>query len=505
MAAQIPVNEMTSCGVHPDEVAALFCVSCDKGICMTCITDNSHGQHHLCKPHEIAEVRLKQFQQIMEKEDYNGLQQKIKQLLGLLERQKQSVTENQDKTSAKIAKRYQELAQLIKKEKQNLVMHSKRLHDQEIKHLSDLESAASRCTSYLEKYKRDPEAFCHTHKQDMELILKDLKQVQDPTAPADIKDIVSFEVIEEVTEEVVNKMFGVIKERSNLEPITHVRVPVKTLEPVYEHMELVNVFTPEVQLPSSGIIRLNISKIAPVDMQTAFVLLGNFNRLYKVQLSAQSTAEELLSNIYDISQVRKGFIYLCSGRQLQIYGIKEGKTYTLDDVSPNTVQSIALTKEGNLMVCIKSQNQHSYESILNTLDPAGILMGKSITTTRDPGYMYRIEEHCGNACYLGKSYDSGAIQQDNGGSSLDRYNGKIGCNPAKTFDPRGMCVDEKDQIIIADCKKNALHLLNKDWSYNKFLLREWDGLNKPTAVTLFNKFLWIAQEDGSIQLRKYAP
>ncbi|XP_021352332.1 uncharacterized protein LOC110449657 [Mizuhopecten yessoensis] len=498
MATQVP--QIPTCNKHHEEAVALFCVSCDENMCTTCVIENTHSQHKLCKPHQILEMKRKEFKDLIETEGMDKIREKISLQVKLIQKHNTNVSVHQSQTSTAIENRSAKLMQIIEKEKKSLLMHSKRLHDQQLNFLSNQESVAKRCLAFLEKHGSDPESFLNTHQDEMQQVVRDLKLVQTYIAPTDIKAVVSFDTSHEVTEVDIKKIVGTIREQMASD---------EKKEHAHKHMELVNTY--RLILKEYTRIRKTISKISPIDMQTAFVLVGD-SYLFRVQFSEEHEIlpiKHVATNVKDITKVGDKGIYLCTGTQVKLYTMKDDM-YVLDDVSPDTVRSVTLTEEGQVLVCCVGQRltfdptREVKYSKLHVLDQTGIKISTGTPFDTNAGDTYRVGKCCGELYYLRKSQKAGAVQKTIGFSAfVNIYTGNLGSSPEKSFDPRGICCDDKDQIIIADYNNCAIHLLGKGFRFMKFLLREWDGLNKPTAITLYNGFLWIGQEDGNIQLRKY--
>uniref|UniRef100_K1QNA3 Uncharacterized protein n=1 Tax=Magallana gigas TaxID=29159 RepID=K1QNA3_MAGGI len=84
------------------------------------------------------------------------------------------------------------------------------------------------------------------------------------------------------------------------------------------------------------------------------------------------------------------------------------------------------------------------------------------------------------------------------------YNGSVGTNPPSAFSPKDIAIDNRGNILVAVSNDNAIHLLDKSLTFQKLLMREEDGLNRPTSVALDTEgYLYVGCEDGQIHVVNY--
>lgn len=506
-------GHLARCPAHPEEETAVFCTSCDRGICITCVTQNTHGQHQLCKVEDITHVKQSEFKDFVQTEDSYKIHQRLKKYIGEIPNQKETVAEHQRKTNAFILHRAEHLIKTMHKIKQDLIASSKSSTDQHLRLLSDREAMAKRCVLYLEKYSNDPNSLTCTSREDMIQVMRDFRSFQSASTALENGLLMSFKTGPNLTEEQVHKLFGTLNGYTgSLNQGT-----AKLGNPNENCTKLLKKFH---VIPASYLRTyenaMAIARISPIDADKAYILMGN-GYLYKIQLAVAEiqldTLEPIARDVNDVTQLGDRGLYFCTNSTVQLC-TSDGQLFVLDSVAAdNTTQfcSICMTKEGHILICSKQSPDNRAGSndcycVLNSLDQDGVHIPDASqsrqTPLRDTGLMNRMERHRNDIFFLGRQgYLKGLII--NGETSKSVYEGRLGSNPAKTFDPRGMCCDQNDQVIIADNKNSALHLLDKDWKFKKFLLREWDGITHPTAIALHQGCLWIGQEDGIIQIRKY--
>lgn len=81
-------------------------------------------------------------------------------------------------------------------------------------------------------------------------------------------------------------------------------------------------------------------------------------------------------------------------------------------------------------------------------------------------------------------------KQENNVKVTKVYNGCVGTSPSSTFSPMD--------------NDNAIHLLDKNLTFQKLLMTEEDDLKRPTSVALDSeRYLYVGCEDGQIHVVNY--
>lgn len=87
---------------------------------------------------------------------------------------------------------------------------------------------------------------------------------------------------------------------------------------------------------------------------------------------------------------------------------------------------------------------------------------------------------------------------------IKAYRGCVGTSPAYSFSPRDIAEDMRGNILVAVVNDNAIHLLDQTLTFQKLLMTEEDGLQRPTSVALDAEgYLYVGFEDGQIHVVNY--
>lgn len=495
----------TSCKAHPGETTVLFCLTCDQSGCLSCVTENVHPSHNMCKLHEVIERKEKEFDEAIKTEGLENILGRVGDCLAIIGRTKLDITKQQEKRTTSILSTVESLAKLVEEVKIDVMSRSKQAHESQMKVLDMQEAVSSRCVGLLRKYKSDPESFLNNHRQLLVQIMEDLRNLKEIDIPKvqDDKDS-NVEVGESCVRKYVQSLFGVCSDAQTISKQEGElgKIAVKLGQRIY------------------GSHALYISKISPIDMEHVYVLLKNDSRTFGVLFKVPTGYPDInvkdltpiATNVTDMTRVTEKGVYICHDNTVQLY-THGGKFFDLDNISPNTLKCICITKDGNIMYC-SQEGKTGKDRIVyyrtHYIDPTGYHLDKSDKHWKreeDENIMHGIEEQGGEPLVYGKRercYKPGGYVEKCCNYLIAIYNGKLGSDLAKSFHPTGLCFDKNGQIIIADYMNSAIHLLNKNWTFKKFLLREWDGVKHPTAVTLDNDgYLWIGQKNGVIQVQQY--
>lgn len=80
---------------------------------------------------------------------------------------------------------------------------------------------------------------------------------------------------------------------------------------------------------------------------------------------------------------------------------------------------------------------------------------------------------------------------DNGKcEKIKSFDGIFGYYPSSQFECYGICTDNNN-VFVSDIRHHSVYVLNKDLKYKKCIVDARNGLDKPTAIAIFNGRLWI--------------
>lgn len=82
----------------------------------------------------------------------------------------------------------------------------------------------------------------------------------------------------------------------------------------------------------------------------------------------------------------------------------------------------------------------------------------------------------------------------------DEENDTSSCRKCHVGDPRGICVDKNDNILLADCARHRVSVFDPTGHFIRHLLTEEDGLLEPTAMCVIDSST-IAVKDSSVGVK----
>ena len=102
-------------------------------------------------------------------------------------------------------------------------------------------------------------------------------------------------------------------------------------------------------------------------------------------------------------------------------------------------------------------------------------------------YEVATKKYKGNVCVF---YEDGGLKFVYSGQSDD-------------FHPQGMCCDSLCNILCTDLNDNAVHIINSEGKFQRYLLTGNACVEKPGAVALYKSLLWIGSGGGEVRVYRY--
>lgn len=141
-----------------------------------------------------------------------------------------------------------------------------------------------------------------------------------------------------------------------------------------------------------------------------------------------------------------------------------------------TPQGIAISKTGEILICLWNNEigEKSFGKVITSNEHFEIFTDKNRPLYVCPTYI--AENRNGDICV---SDVRALVVTDAGGMLRFRYQG----HPSSSnFDPYGICCDSSCNIIVADMKKDNIHLIDKDGTF--LYLITYDGIRMPRALCM---------------------
>lgn len=75
----------------------------------------------------------------------------------------------------------------------------------------------------------------------------------------------------------------------------------------------------------------------------------------------------------------------------------------------------------------------------------------------------------------------------------------------KNLEPRAICTDTLSHILLCDHFIHAVHMLNKDGQFLKYLLTKTNGVMRPWSLSydFIRNQLWVGSKENKISIYKY--
>ncbi|XP_033744705.1 uncharacterized protein LOC117330496 [Pecten maximus] len=518
------------CFKHKKREVSLFCKTCDRLVCASCIIDGNHGNHKFCEISHVAKEKQVQFRTEMCNRGKEMCEQ-VQNSITVTEHEKGAVIEMCKSVSEKIDKQKEILIKEIERWSEDLKTVVGDYQTVRFDSLNDRMVDLDTCLSLLKVFQEDPESFDTFDETKSIEILEVLHEGSNPPKRQDVKPM-SFLPGSGFCEENLYALFGSLAgmpcetsasdSTENIIPLGN-SVCVDQDEADDSHQDSTDTESLYEDADSETMYKCTkspIDKIALVDVNTAFIVTEK--KLYLVDFSKHKGDIEkekpLMTGVVHITPVTDRGIYVQQEYNNVVTRVTTtGKKYRFIDCWPDTLRCVGLSYCGQIIICTdcyEGSMQYQYFSEHNEDGIKSKTVSEEVRKRGSGGIIYpQVFDivMTRSALYIlnSRTYIIGMPSEK--GSVINvlkhiAYNGAIGRDPAKQFHPRGMCQDKDGRLIVTDYWNHAVHLLNPEGKFSKFLMREEDGLAYPTAVTMDNyRYLWIGQQDGTIHIIKYIP
>ncbi|XP_021376945.1 uncharacterized protein LOC110465455 [Mizuhopecten yessoensis] len=532
-------NKPTYCLRHTAREVSLFCRTCDRLACASCIIDGNHSDHKFC---EIDHVTKEKQVQLRNEVNNRGKEmcEQVQNSITHMEQEKESVTEKCTNLSENIAKQKVTLIEEIETWSQGLQTTVTDHKTVKVSCLNDRLVQSDMCLSLLKVFQQHPESVdtCDGTKS-----IQALEILDSITNPPKIweETPLSFLPGSGFCEGNMQTLFGSLA-GTTCETSVSVNtcsedipqgnsVVVDTDEAVDSDQDSTDEESSYEEVDSETMYKCTkspIDRIAPVDVNSAFIVIKK--KLYLVDFSKHKgyieNEEPLMTGVVHITPVTEKGIYVQQqGNRLLARVTTTGKVYRFIDCGDDTLRCVGLSHSGQVIMCAERyisemEGNTSFIKIIRSFDEYnenGVNIRSLIEIKKKAHYLHFHPQDfhdivmTNSALYILNSTLYIPDKPTTTGSVINvlkdiTYKGAIGRDPASRFHPRGMCQDKDGCLVVTDYWNHALHLLTPEGKFSKFLMREEDGLMFPTAVAIDNyRHLWIGQRDGKVHIIKYIP
>ncbi|XP_021378896.1 uncharacterized protein LOC110466621 [Mizuhopecten yessoensis] len=483
------------CFLHREKEVSLFCRSCDRLVCTSCLIDGDHSNHKFCEMDDVVTTKRKELNERLE-QTTEEMVSKVQQNIRTITMKKENVVEICKNVSAEVDNRKMELSTLLEVWSQNQQSLIKTHQENQLKRL-DMSAVNSEISlAILESFKRNPKYDENINGTNLVHVLEMLQNTTGVPTGDTLEGSHEGKSLTFSTEmgnaDKMEQWFGQVTGTASLDS------PSKT--------------STKFRFCDS-----QIDQISPISAKKAFVVTTN--KLYLVDTTLvkymQTDIIPVMTNVKYITPVTERGIYVQQTCSTAIKRVtSDGQLHHFVDFKTDqnykySLQTIRISHSGMILLAMevtgyeKEEQFHEYNnngiklSILNNSKRYREQRSESVHTA-SAFYMLDTSQELP----LIQFQPGNVVNIETGG----KYEGVIGPEPAKIFHPRGLCKDQDDRLIVSDYWNHTIHQLTCEGKFQKFLMTEYDGPVYPTAVGIDNiNWLWVAQSDGHIHVVRYIP
>lgn len=250
-------------------------------------------------------------------------------------------------------------------------------------------------------------------------------------------------------------------------------------------------------------------------MQNSEILFLSDGKVFDIDVKKdESDHQNILPDVHQIALVHPcGDVLSLSKSRKNIKRISRGRLVTrfISTKEDNESYECVGPAGGQAYACIVHSTKRDYLWIteLSLLDEFGrILMSFSVGSSlvlrmKIRGFVC-FEENKFIIINDGKAVQATCSINDDSIKKDHIYSGSVGTNPASSFYSKDIAIDHRNHILLVVPNDNAIHLLDTSLNFQKLLMTEEDGLQRPTSVALdIEGYLYVGCADGRIHVVNY--
>ncbi|XP_071123884.1 uncharacterized protein [Mytilus edulis] len=513
------------CRFHSKETYQLYCKDCHDFVCFECLGE-FHEKHFLC--------RL---------QDYNT-EEDIRNQIGILFSEKDNCIKYIDEFSDIIDKHWRQLTidegiieQQIKTNaeqmREQIILHEKSLLSELYTIFKKFKISSQELTTRVENLQSDVNKFdvdklSEYKLEEMINVLSEfkactlacdnIKKYQKPNFNTDVK---CGNDITEVKIGITESMKFSPKKHFSVSTQTEDSIDVDTEDEWFDAEDDVDEDSIERSSDeikdhnSLQICKLNkeigrIKKICPISQTDAWILADR--QLHKmVNQSIEDTV--YADDADDIAVLKKGCVLILRNNSKVIMKLLKNKRLARFANIGNSHDKDMIpycfcnSKDDLLTVYLISTSKdqrRGYTNRILQMNKEGILIAEFDFYTlnmNEPCFIMQNDDS--NVCVLYKklSYKNNNLHYINvlkavndKCESIKSFYGIFGYQPSFHFECHGICTNNNN-VFVSDIRHHSVYVLDKDLEYKECIADAINGLDKPTAIGIFNDRLWIV--DGN--------
>jgi hypothetical protein len=251
----------------------------------------------------------------------------------------------------------------------------------------------------------------------------------------------------------------------------------------------------------------NVFSIAPESSDRAWVIAGETSVLQLRDKTGDVVRDvDLRDRIDNVAIAKGGTLLVSCDIAPSISKLSPDLTVKHFVTTSDNPGGMAIANDsGNLVVCLWDRKCVAvYSKDGKLLREIGPQLGPKTQFQR----LYRVAVNGnGDLCVSDNDGDSDSksvIIMDGSGNIRATYTGPPDTvTLEEAFNPRGICCDRYNHIMVADVSNSCVHMLDGDGHFLQILLSESDGLYEPWSVAVDPAgHLWVG--DGNYRIRVYS-
>lgn len=488
------INMDLMCEVHDDcELLPLYCMDCGCPLCGDCVT-RDHVGHKVRKVSEVVETQLRQLKESL------GNEHSVLHLQNLLSdseiRQKQ-LAEHRENLIRNVVDREEEIIEKVKLWREKMTEKIITLTDNEEK--------------MLEKDMTFASALLKCKERNLEIDREGVKIISLNCALRNLlnKDtcVRCFDFQIGVSNDDLLSLFGkLIDETEELSSdICHCEEEEEEEEEFHDCLDLK--VSMKLKFASDS-----IDNIVPLQNSKTFLL--SKGTVYACDLKNNDLKHR--SVLTDVQQI----VLIPSCGDVLIL-MKDGKC--IKRISSGSLVTTFMNIKSSLrtFLCIGPGGDQAYACVVQKYDVNNKLKEYNIYLADDFGrilitffigvvyehrhfYQIRAIDEKDTFVKIGLQSVELVLGKGEKFTTTKTYNGSVGTYPSSAFSPKDLAIDNRGNILVAVSNDNAIHLLDKSLTFQKLLMTEEDGLQRPTSVALDSEgYLYVGCENGQIHVVNY--
>lgn len=473
------------CVTHTTKVYVGYCQDCQTYVCIECIM-KQHKGHESIQLEKIADIKIQELSNFISKFKEKSLlsfEEKARQL----EERKQKYKEQVEKMRLEITEQAKQLKLEIDNLKDELIKELYQTEKEDLKQFNQSENKMKTELTELKmlihkmenenKIPDDVDVIEYIDKKKQTLLKYDVTSNMPLTSTVLLPSFVTMET----KQKELKKLFGYIGKEEN--PHGARRKESK----IYDRgVDIISVFETS----------YHPSRVAATSEKELWVSDNNLNG----DLSLVDQKGRVIKSyqtkfiINDLAVMATGDLLLTDGYNSKVVCMKKnGQLKEYISTAPDTPWGICVTESNDVFVTL-CQNVGSVGKVIQISSDKTMKQAlKNNNGERDLFTLpHFITQNKNKDLWIqDKGYHHVVVVNESGKGRFT-YNGPTGVRMSSAFDPHDLSSTGDGNVIIADYANAALHLVDKDGQFLRYIMSSSDGLCGPYSLTkTINDVFWI--------------